>query len=119
MAAGLQGARPEQREAIAGLVDSANGGRKARILVMPDVPTNDPRQDHIVDEVRGLAHRFQRATGIAAPVGGTAPELTDFARVNRTRLPLLILAICVVTYLALVPICARWCCPRSPSRSTC
>ena len=53
MAAGLEGARPEQREAIAGLVDSANGGRKARILVMPDVPTNDPRQDHIVDEVRG------------------------------------------------------------------
>jgi putative drug exporter of the RND superfamily len=104
MAAGLEGARPDQREAIAGLVDSANGGRKARILVMPDVPTNDPRQDRIVDEVRGLAHRFQRATGIAAPVGGTAPELTDFARVNRTRLPLLILAICLVTYLALVPI---------------
>ena len=70
----LQGARPEQREAIAGLVDSANGGRKARILVMPDVPTNDPRQDHIVDEVRGLAHRFQRATGIAAPVAGRRPS---------------------------------------------
>jgi RND superfamily putative drug exporter len=104
MAAGLDGARPDQREAIAGIVDSANGGRKARILVMPDVPTNDPRQDHIVDEVRTLTHRFQHATGIAAPVGGTAPELTDFARVNRTRLPLLILAICLVTYLALVPI---------------
>jgi RND superfamily putative drug exporter len=104
MAAGLQGARPDQREAIAGLVDSANGGREARILVVPDVPTNDPRQDHIVDEVRALTHGFQRATGIAAPVGGTAPELTDFARVNSTRLPLLILAICLVTYLALIPI---------------
>ena len=104
MAAGLEGARAAQREAIAGLVDSGNGGRKARILVMPDVPTNDPRQDHIVDEVRALTHDFQRATGIAAPVGGTAPELTDFARVNRTRLPLLIFAICLVTYLALIPI---------------
>jgi RND superfamily putative drug exporter len=104
IAAGLEGASPEQREAIAGLVDSANGGRKARILVMPDVPTNDPRQDQIVDDVRALTHRFQRATGIAAPAGGTAPELTDFARVNRTRVPLLILAICLVTYLALVPI---------------
>ena len=104
MVAGLEGARPDQREAISGLVDSANGGRKARILVMPDIPTNDPRQDQIVDEVRTLTHRFQRATGIAAPVGGTAPELTDFARVNRTRIPLLILAICLVTYLALIPI---------------
>ena len=102
--AGLEGARTDQREAIAGLVDSANGGRKARILVMPDVPTNDPRQDAIVDDVRALTHRFERETGIAAPVGGTAPELTDFARVNRSRLPLLIVAICLVTYLALIPI---------------
>jgi len=104
LAAGLEGARPGRREAIAGLVDSANGGRKARILVMPDVPTNDPRQDQIVDDVRALTHRFERATGIAAPAGGSAPELTDFARVNRTRIPLLILAICLVTYLALIPI---------------
>jgi RND superfamily putative drug exporter len=56
------------------------------------------------DEIRGLARRFQRDTGIAAPVGGTAPELTDFARVNSERVPLLILAICLVTYLALIPI---------------
>ena len=104
VAAGLEGAGPDQREAIAGLVDSANGGRKARILVMPDVPTNDPRQDRIVDEVRALTSRFERDTGIDAPAGGTAPELTDFARVNNTRVPLLILAICLVTYLALVPI---------------
>ena len=45
-----------------------------------------------------------RDTGIAAPVGGTAPELTDFARVNGARIPLLIFAICLVTYLALIPI---------------
>lgn len=104
VAAGLQGAPPVQRDAIAGIVDSENGGRKARIVLLPDVPTNDPRQDHVVDEVRGVASRFQRATGIAAPVGGTAAELTDFARVNRTRVPLIILAICLVTYLALIPI---------------
>ena len=102
--AGLEGARESDREAISGLVDSSNGGRKARILVMPDVPTNDPRQDQIVDDVRALTHAFQRDTGIDAPVGGTAPELTDFARVNRTRVPLLIFAICLVTYLALIPI---------------
>ena len=65
---------------------------------------NDPRQDRVVDEVRAIAGRYQRATGVAAPVGGTAAELTDFARVNRTRVPLIILAICLVTYLALVPI---------------
>ena len=54
--------------------------------------------------MRGIARRYQHATGVAAPVGGTAAELTDFARVNRTRVPLIILAICLVTYLALVPI---------------
>jgi RND superfamily putative drug exporter len=104
VAAGLQGTRPAQRDAIAGLVDSENGGRKGRILVLPDVPTNDPRQDRLVDQARALTHKFQHETGIEAPVGGTAAELTDFARVNKTRLPLLILAICVVTYLALIPV---------------
>jgi RND superfamily putative drug exporter len=104
VAAGLDGAPALQRDAIAGIVDSLNGGKKARILVMPNVPTNDPRQDRIVDDVRALTHRFQRATGIQAPVGGTAPELTDFERVNRTRVPLIIIAICLVTYLALIPI---------------
>jgi RND superfamily putative drug exporter len=104
VAAGLNGAPPLQRDAIAGIVDSVNGGKKARILVMPNVPTNDPRQDRIVDDVRTLTHRFERATGISAPVGGTAPELTDFERVNRTRVPLIIFAICLVTYLALIPI---------------
>jgi putative drug exporter of the RND superfamily len=102
--AGLDGAPADQRTAIAGLVDSVNGGRKARILVMPDVPTNDPRQDQIVDDVRALTHRFERTTGLDAPVGGSAPELTDFARVNRSRIPVLIFAICLVTYLALIPI---------------
>ncbi len=71
---------------------------------MPNVGTNDPGQDKVVDDVRTLTHRFQRATGIAAPVGGTAAELTDFERVNRTRVPLIILGICLVTYLALIPI---------------
>jgi putative drug exporter of the RND superfamily len=104
LVAGLDGARASQRDAIAGIVDSANGAKKARILVMPNVPTNDPRQDRIVDNVRKLTHRFERATGVAAPVGGTAPELTDFERVNRTRVPLIIIAICLVTYLALIPI---------------
>ena len=104
VAAGLEGARPIQRDAVAGIVDSAGGGRKARIVVLPDVPTNDPRQDQVVDDIRALASDFERDTGVAAPVGGTAPELTDFARVNSERVPLIILAICLVTYLALVPI---------------
>jgi RND superfamily putative drug exporter len=102
--AGIDGAKPGDREALASIVDAADGARKARILVMPNVGTNDPGQDKIVDDVRKLTHRFQRATGIAAPVGGTAPELTDFERVNRTRVPLIIIAICLVTYLALIPI---------------
>jgi RND superfamily putative drug exporter len=102
--AGIDGAKPGDREALASLVDAADGARRARILVMPNVGTNDPGQDKVVDDVRTLTHRFQRATGIAAPVGGTAAELTDFERVNRTRVPLIILGICLVTYLALIPI---------------
>jgi RND superfamily putative drug exporter len=104
VAAGLEGARPIQRDAIAAIVDAAGGGRKARIIVLPDVPTNDPRQDRVVDDIRAEARDFARRTGMSAPVGGTAPELTDFARVNSSRVPLIILAICLVTYLALVPI---------------
>ena len=95
----------DQRSASPGIVDSADGGAQgAHPRDAERRRPNDPRQDRIVDDVRTLTHRFQRATGIAAPVGGTAPELTDFERVNRTRVPLIILAICLVTYLALIPI---------------
>ena len=105
MVAGLEGARPDQR-------DGDRRARRQRQRRQEGAHPGDARRpDQRSAPGSASSTRCGRSriassatTGIAAPVGGTAPELTDFARVNRTRLPLLILAICLVTYLALIPI---------------
>ena len=106
IAAGLEGARRDaaRRRSPGSSTAPTAAARRASWCCPTCRPTTRARTS-IVDDVRALTHRLRaRRPGIAAPVGGTAPELTDFARVNRTRVPLLILAICLVTYLALIPI---------------
>jgi RND superfamily putative drug exporter len=41
---------------------------------------------------------------MTAPVGGAAGQLVDYSRTLQGRIPILIIAICLVTYLMLVPI---------------
>ncbi len=103
--AALDGARALDRDASSFLLDSdRGGGRVARVSILPDVPTNDPRTDQIIDDVTKQAQDFEKETGMEAAVGGTAGKMVEYDRVTSGRLPLLVVMICLVTYLLLVVI---------------
>jgi RND superfamily putative drug exporter len=102
--AALQGARPVPRRTVENLLDSSTGGDVGKIVIFPDVPTNDPRADQVVNSIRDLTRDFVDDTGVKAKAGGSASELVDFAEVFKWRFPMIIFALCAVTYLFLVPI---------------
>jgi RND superfamily putative drug exporter len=103
--AAFDGARALDRDASTFLVDSdRGGGNVARVQILPDVPTNDPRTSGLVDDVKQATDDFEKESGLDAAVGGTAGKMVEYDRVTSGRLPLLVVMICLVTYLMLVPI---------------
>jgi putative drug exporter of the RND superfamily len=102
--AALDGARQLPKRESLFLVDSNKGGDVARINVLPDVPTNDPRTEVVVDDIRNVVEDFEDETGTRAAAGGAAGQLVDYDRVTSGRIPLLVICISLVTYLMLVPI---------------
>jgi RND superfamily putative drug exporter len=102
--AALEGARPLERETALTFVDSSTGGSVGHITVIPDLPTNDPRTAAFVDRIREETRAFAARTGMTAAVGGAAGELVDYDRATSARIPLLVILICLVTYLLLVPV---------------
>jgi putative drug exporter of the RND superfamily len=100
----LQGTRPLTRYTVDTVVDSATGGNVGQIVILPDVPTNSPQQDQVVGNVRALLAQFARQHHFLAAAGGSAAELVDYKNVMASRVPLIILVLCLVTYLMLVPI---------------
>jgi putative drug exporter of the RND superfamily len=102
--AAVDGARPLSREASLFLVDFRHGGDVGRVQVLPNVPTNDPRTERVVDDIRKVTHKFADHAGLTAAAGGAAGELVDYARVTTARLPFLVFFISLVAYVMLVPI---------------
>ena len=102
--AALQGASYQLKATADAIVDSNHGGSVGRIIVLPNVPTNSPQQDRVVDTIRWLAHDFARANGLTSAVGGSAAELTDYKRTTIASIPWLIGVAIVFTYLLLLPI---------------
>ena len=102
--AAVDGARPVPKENAHFLVDANRGGNVARLNALPDVPTNDPRTAMVVDNVREIVDDFEERTGTEAAAGGAAGQLVDYDRVTSGRIPILVIAISLVTYLFLVPI---------------
>ncbi len=75
--AGLDGSKPEQRNQAGFLVDIANGGGAARMLV---IPREGPGSDGVAattDRLDSAAARLARETGTEAVVGGLPPSLIE------------------------------------------
>jgi putative drug exporter of the RND superfamily len=102
--AAIDGMPRRQRETTASLLDADRGGDVGRIVVLPDIPVNDPRTAALVEDVREKAREFGEREGLDTAVGGVAAQLVDYDRVTSERIPRLVIAISLVTYLGLVAI---------------
>jgi putative drug exporter of the RND superfamily len=102
--AAIDGMPRRQRETTASLLDADRGGDVGRVVVLPDIPVNDPRTAALVDDVREVARDFGEREGLDTAVGGVAAQLVDYDRVTSARIPRLVIAISLVTYLGLVSI---------------
>ena len=98
----LDGAEPGSRARAAQAIDLDRGGQAASILVVPRFTFNTAGSEAVYRRLGHLATRFGDRTGLAVGLAGGAAELTDYNQVTRSRVPLVILAMTVVTFLALV-----------------
>lgn len=98
----LDGANPGPRGRAAQAIDLNNGGQAASILVVPKYSFNTEGSEAIDHRLNHLAAGFAEKTGLQVGVAGGAAQLTDYNEITRSRVPLVILAMTIVTFLALV-----------------
>ncbi len=98
----LDGTPPRTREAIGNTVDLRHGGQAAAIQVISEYTFNTPGSialnKRLDDEARTLAADSGLKTGVA----GGAAQLNDYSRVTRDTIPIVVVAITLVTFLVLV-----------------
>ncbi len=100
----LEGA-PRADRALAGeAVDLGSGGQAARMLVVSNQALNSAGSRAVGGRLLSDAERLGRAGGMRTGVSGGAAILNDYGAATRARLPLVIGAVILITFLVLVAI---------------
>jgi len=94
----LAGTPPEVRSRVEQAVDVDGGGQAARILVIPE------HKNSLVldDRLRASAQQLGRDVGGIAGVGGGPAEDHDYAHASRSRLPVVIAVVSLLTFVCLM-----------------
>jgi RND superfamily putative drug exporter len=98
----LDGAPPRARERVAEVVDLNGGGQAAAILVISRYTFNSPGSIALNRRLDAEAATLGREAGLDTGVAGGPATLDDYSRVTRARIPLVIAAITVATFLVLL-----------------
>ena len=98
----LDGAPPGQREAASTAIDLRRGGQAASMLVVSDYSFNTPGSIALNAKLDTEAVRLAEDAGLQTGVAGGAAQLNDYSDITRERIPWVIAAITVVTFLVLV-----------------
>jgi RND superfamily putative drug exporter len=98
----LDGAQPRTREKAATAIDLNGGGQAAAILVISRYTFNSPGSIALNKRLQGEAADLGREAGLDTGVAGGAAQLNDYSRVTRERIPLVVAAITLATFLVLV-----------------
>jgi RND superfamily putative drug exporter len=98
----LDGAQPRTRELAAATIDLDKGGQAATILVISRYTFNSPGSIALNKRLEEDAAALARETGLSTGVAGGAAQLNDYSRVTRARIPFVIAAITLATFLVLV-----------------
>ncbi len=100
--AAAEGAPPVRRSLAAEVVNVPRGGTAARFLVIPTAGFNSEGSRRLGGELDQVAAGLERRPALRAGVGGGAAVLNDYGRATKERLPLVIGAIVLITFLMLL-----------------
>ena len=98
----LDGAQPRTRERAAEAVDLDGGGQAAAILVISRFTFNSPGSIALDKRLEVEADALGREAGLDTGVAGGAAQLNDYSQVTRERIPFVVAAITLATFLVLV-----------------
>jgi putative drug exporter of the RND superfamily len=102
--AALDGAAPAARDGASFIVNVDRGGDAARVIVVQRNPQLTEADLPLRRRLDAGAERVANEIGGEAAVGGPIARLQDFDSKTTDHFPWLVLALCSITYLALLPI---------------
>jgi RND superfamily putative drug exporter len=100
--AAIDGANPAQRSLAAEVIDLERGGTAARYLIVPKAGFNTDGSRRLGAELDALAASIDARPGYTAGVGGGTAVLNDYGSATKSRLPLVVGSIVLITFLMLV-----------------
>ena len=100
----LDGAPPRRREEVGGVLDLEHGGQAATMLVFSRYDLNSSGSIALNEELDRDATAIGRDTDATAAVAGGPATLNTYSRVARDRIPLVVAAISLATFLVLIAV---------------
>ncbi len=98
----LDGTPPKTRQAISETIDLRNGGQAATMLVISDYSFNTDGSIALNEELNRDAAQLGDEADLVTGVAGGAAQLNDYSRVTRERIPWVVFAITIATFLVLM-----------------
>jgi RND superfamily putative drug exporter len=98
----LDGAAPPLRDRAAEGIDLEDSGQAATLLVFSRYALNSPGSIAFNEQLNDDAASLGRELGVTTGVGGGPATLNDYSRVTRERIPLVVAAITIATFLVLI-----------------
>jgi putative drug exporter of the RND superfamily len=98
----LDGTPPETRSKISETIDLRNGGQAATMLVVSKYSFNTPGSIRLNKRLNDDASQLSEEADMTTGVAGGAAQLNDYSHVTRERIPWIVLAITIATFLVLM-----------------
>jgi putative drug exporter of the RND superfamily len=100
--AALEGSTEAQHAGIDFLVNVANNGQSARMMIVPRSGVRSPKTAALRRELQQIAKRLAAKTDSQVLIGGPAAQLSDYAAAADNRVPLLVAVLMIATFVLLV-----------------
>jgi RND superfamily putative drug exporter len=100
--AAIDGAAPTRRALAAEVIDVPGGGTAARYLIVPDSGFNTAGSRRLGSELGSLAATIDGRPAYIAGLSGGAAVLNDYGSATKSRLPLVVGSIVLITFLMLL-----------------
>jgi putative drug exporter of the RND superfamily len=98
----LDGTPPTVRSQVNETIDLERGGQATTILVISDYSFNTPGSIRLNKRLNRAADKLAANSGLKTGVAGSAAQLNDYSQITRERIPWVILAITIATFLVLM-----------------